>query len=368
MSRCCGLPLVVAEFGREFAAEDWLMTRRANQRLSVADLGRCEPCLTKPKNQSGLEVSRVEWIPNRRILRDVPRGFRLAFRCICGEDGQRRFVPDESLPTFLSRASVSGLAILDRVRQLSVEERQTYRLMSFLFRWSCDSRRTLQRRIHRREDFDLCLREREDGSQRDILPQSLEPHSSAGKWTPEKLLQAGYRASRKLGEPDPPFERQVELGLLEAARSIPCKIEDLSAEEIQNLIRLSLFGLNQGHSVRDAQVEERIECRLIEAVQRHLDQSTGAFDRWMFRDFDNLVQQLANRRTGGQIARESVRYVLFDLLWRSHRYVSDCVCLQIGRPDPGRSRAAQPCDQRARCDARRRRAVDRQSDRRDRRR
>ena len=305
------------------------MTRRPNQRISVADLGRCELHPTKPLDQSGPEVSRVEWIPNRRILRDIPPGFRLAFRCIRGEDGQRRFVPDESLPTFLSRVSVSGLAILGRIRQLTVEERQTYRLMSFLFRWSCDARRSLQRRIRRREDLDLCLREREDGSQRDILPQSLELHGGARKWTPENLLQAGHRASQKLGEPDPPFERQVELGLLEAARSTPYKIEDLPAEEIQELIRFSLFGLNQGRPPRDAQVEERIEQRLIEAVQRHLDQSTDAFDRWMFRDFDNLVQQLAKRRTGGQIARESVRYVLFDLLWRSHRYVSDCVCLQM---------------------------------------
>ena len=146
------------------------MTRRPNQRLSVADLGRCESRLTESQDQSGLGVSRVEWIPNRRILRDIPPGFRLAFRCIRGEDGLRRFVPDESLTTFLSQANVSGLAILNRVRRLSVEERQTYRLMSFLFRWSCDARRSLQRRIRRREDLDLCLREREDGSQRDILP------------------------------------------------------------------------------------------------------------------------------------------------------------------------------------------------------
>lgn len=116
---------------------------------------------------------------------------------------------------------------------------------------------------------------------------------------------------------------------MEAARSTPHQIEDLPAEEIQNLIRLSLFGLNQGRPPRDAQIEERIEQRLIEAVQRHLDQSTDDFDQWMFCDFDNLVQQLANRRTGGQIPRESVRYVLFDLLWRSHRYVSACVCLQM---------------------------------------
>ena len=43
------------------------MTRRPNQRLSVADLGRCESRITKPLDQSGLEVSRVEWVPNRRI-------------------------------------------------------------------------------------------------------------------------------------------------------------------------------------------------------------------------------------------------------------------------------------------------------------
>lgn len=305
------------------------MTRRTDQRLSVAGLGRCDERPATRRSQPGPNVSPVEWVPNRRILRDIPQGFRLAFRCICGEDGLRRFVPEESLPTFLSRASVSGLAILDRVQTLAVEERQTYRLMSFLFRWSCDSRRTLQRRIRRREDFDLCFRERGDGAQQDILPESLEVHGVARQWTPEKLLQAGQRASLKFGEANPTFERQVELGLLEAARATPHQIEDLSAEEIQKLLRFSLFGLNQGRSPRDEQLEERIEGRLTEAVQRHLGQSTADFDKWMFRNFDNLVQQLAKRKSGGEIARQSVRYVLFDLLWRSHRYMSDCVCLQM---------------------------------------
>ena len=153
-------------------------------------------------------------------------------------------IPEKRWTVFRTLTHAALAKLLCRLRLTTTFTGLAYRLMAFLFRRSSDARRSLQRRIRRREDLDLSLNERAVPSLRDIVPQSLEFHKKERQWTPDKLLKAGRHLSKKLGGPNPPIERQMELGLLEAAWSTPSKIEDLSAEEIQNLIRLSLFGLN----------------------------------------------------------------------------------------------------------------------------
>ena len=51
----------------------------------------------------------------------------------------------------------------------------------------------------------------------------------------------------------------------------------------------------------------------------------------MWKDFDNIVQQLAKRgrKQGEQASGQQVRFVMLDLLWRSFGYVSQCVRLQM---------------------------------------
>src|SRR5437763_1057338 len=73
------------------------------------------------------------WQPPEDLKGQLPGGFGLPFRVHVGPDGLRRVAPVGSIEGHVAGAWLGGFAILCRHRQLDPGQRQTYRLMWFLF-------------------------------------------------------------------------------------------------------------------------------------------------------------------------------------------------------------------------------------------
>ena len=313
------------------------MPNKRQEDLTAVRFGKLEPqdadSFIERTQAAGITANAMDWIPNRRVLRLVPPGFRLPLQVVCGTDGLRRISPRCDAREFLKRAACGGLAVLQRVRMLTREDRQTYRLMSFLFQWSFSDRRLLSRTIQRAEDLRLRQSERGGDSDRDILPD-IEITTHLGKTkrlTPQELLSCGPQSVRERGIPSETVSSQIHLGLLKVAGRSMDRLSALQAEDTPAIIRISLLGHDQGERSEDAELIDLVEERLVEAVQKHLDWTDEEFRKWMWNDFDNIVQQLAKRgrKQGEQASRQQVRFVMLDLLWRSFGYVSQCVRLQM---------------------------------------
>lgn len=282
---------------------------------------------------AGLSVEAMEWKPNRRVLKGIPSGFFLPLQMITGNEGLRCIAPRCNAREFLLLAATGGLAIMQRIRTLTTEDRKSQALMMLIFRWSFSDRRLMGRTIRRGEDLRLRQSERGGDSDIDILPD-IEITNSLGtpeRLTPERLLSCGLKSATERGIPSQGVSQQINLGLLEMAHCSPALVNPLGQDDSAQIIRISLFGLDQGERTEDADLKALVEERLIQAVQKHQDLSDDEFRHWMWNDFDNIVQQLANRRSksGEPVSRQQVRFILFDLLWRSFGYVSGCVRLQM---------------------------------------
>jgi hypothetical protein len=309
------------------------MPHNAKVNLRPRDLGRLEFGTFPPADPLGLtgfSEKALAWVPNRRVVRDIPKGFRLPIRLVTRRDGLRQIVNGELLSNFLVNAAAGGFAILSRTERYSKEQKQTYRLMQMLYRWSEEDRRMLVRAISSREDLELSGREaRELDGARDVLPEiRIQDGDQSHRWTVDDLLDAGLREALAAGKKNPPINRQLELGLLAAAKRSP-DTASLTAEQSGALLRLSLFGLNQGNTPRDSHLSEAVEERFIASVVKHTELDFAAFSKWMYEDFDNLVQLLSRPRKGLSVSRQEVRYILYDLLWKSFSYVSECVEMQL---------------------------------------
>ena len=313
------------------------MPNKRQEDLATVHFGKLEPqqadSFIERSQAAGITADAMDWIPNRRVLRLIPLGFRLPLQVVRGADGLRRILPRCTAREFLVRAATGGLAVMQRVRKLTKDDRQSYRLMSLLFQWSFSDRRLMSRRIRRTEDLRLRQSERGGDSDRDILPdiEATNHLDKTKRLTPEELLRCGRQSARERGVPAEDVSHQIHLGLLEMAHHSSVQTNALCPEVSAAIIRISLFGLEQGERTNDAELKALVEERMIQAVQKHLDLPNKEFSRWMWKDFDNIVQQLAKRtnKQGGPVSRPRVRYILFDLLWRSFGYVSQCVRMQM---------------------------------------
>lgn len=277
--------------------------------------------LTEKKGAAGLSTEAIEWKPNRRILKRVPQDFRLPLQLVTGDDGVRRILPGCNVGEFLVRAATGGLAVMQRARKLTKDDRQSYRLMSFLFQWSFSDRRLMSRTIRRAEDLRLRQSERSGDSERNVLPdiETINRLNKPERLTVDGLLKCGRESASERGISADSISRQINLGLLAVAAQSSNRTIRSSFQDSAGIIRFSLFGIDQGEPSNDDVLKALVEERLIQAVRKHLDSPDEKFRKWMWEDFDNIVHQLAQRksRQGGPVSRQQVRFILFDLLWRS---------------------------------------------------
>jgi hypothetical protein len=165
--------------------------------------------------------------------------------------------------------------------------------------------------------------------QHDVLPDEvgLDPSGNGERWSVAQLIQFGHESAVAAGIAHPSQRTCSERGLLTAARNNPIDVAQFSPAEALRHLRLILFDFGPNTAAaRNPATIDRITERLLEAIWRHLNDTTENFDGWLFRDFDNVIHQVAQRVAGeGPIPREAVRQVRIELAFRAYQYAGQCV-------------------------------------------
>lgn len=300
----------------------------ARERCGETEFGHVEVSDTPPTAGWPGAVHGLRWRPNRRKLRRLPDDFGTSFQLM--ESGGGRFLrPVGPLTQFVETAFVGGLALLDATQRFDQPTRQSYRLMSLLFRWSFSGRRLHARQIKRFEDLELTAGERRAAGQRSVLPEDLvaERKGRQRPLSPRELIEEGQSFSKEWGLRTESVARLIDYGLFSVAVRSPQSLL-LAPSDAEGCLRYALFGCGVGSPVKDPAVIELVEGRVVELFQKHLADPNERFNSWL-KDLSTIVRTISKQRGLEHIDPDGVRYVLFDLLWRSHRYVSQCVAAQM---------------------------------------
>lgn len=157
--------------------------------------------------------------------------------------GAGQAAANKFLHEFLVRAAVGGLAIQHRRTEVSVEERQSYRLQILLFQWSFSDHRLMTRARMRGEDSLLRRCERLKPSVREILPEicSHSEEARGRRLTSDALLTLGQVFAAETGMAAGVVQAQIDAGLLAAARMTTDGIA-LTSDQSGDGLRRALFG------------------------------------------------------------------------------------------------------------------------------
>ena len=305
------------------AADTSETTHSAHGRLTIRDLRRDE---SKPGTH--WVRARYVWRPPPELVAGVPENFKLELDVLTGRDGVRRIVPKQTVATFIRHAAVGGVALLAARTSMDDETRFSYRMMLMLSQQAHRFREHLDRGFRRESDLYRSTGRRNGGDSSHILPEELGlyPRQHGPGWNPADVLDHGRRAASKS---NPTTAELIRLGLLEAARRNPLDPNAISEAQAGSLVRMALFADPGNEPLAEAQFSE-IQSRLLEAVQKQ-DRKPGAqFWKWLYDDLDNIVHAIAKRKTRGiRLNRMEVRRGILELVTQSHRYVGDCVHVQM---------------------------------------
>jgi hypothetical protein len=175
----------------------------------------------------------------------------------------------------------------------------------------------------------------------DVLPEDvgLNSRGEGDRLSVAHLTESGRRAAQETGGCRNPISKQaIAFGLLEAAKLNPLEVRD---EEVMPLVRMALFDIDSSEGAPLEELVEIVAERLLEAIDRHLDDFQEAFDQWFSGSSNSLVKQIAQQKSkrGGELPREDVRQALLHLGWRAYGYVGQCVhtlmrTIKNAMPDP----------------------------------
>ena len=269
---------------------------------------------------------RYTWTPPARLNADLPPGFTLALDCVVGADGVRRFRPACQTETFVSLAFVSGLAILNDVKRLDPETRQSYRAMWLVFGMVQSMREHNKRAFRTARDLYVRPSGRTLHAEWSLLPEDVGQDSDGDgrTWSIRELLDHGREAAKNSGIRNPNSAVAIPLGFVEAAKRNPLLVEP---ERVLPLVRYALFQINADQSTPGTAFVEVVAERLLRAVQRHLDESADDFNDWFSGPKSGLLSSLCSMKDeqGRKLRRDEVRQALLQLGWESYQYVAGCI-------------------------------------------
>jgi hypothetical protein len=284
---------------------------------------------------SRFAISRYTWVPPETLADQLPPGFTFSLRCICfPEDELRRFYPLNNFDEYIAQAFAGGLALLDRIKNLSPEQRFSYRAMWQFFQRIRRTREHFGNRLLNGGSLRITRSGREGSQNFSILPESVGLNSQKkGKpWAVGQLLRIGESEARAQGISNPTEEDCVGYGLVCAARLDPLEVPE---DQVPALIRLALYESIPVEAFRNLSPDDPLVTKLREAVldrslvalERHLGDEAALFDGWLAGQKNSFVRQLAQQKKafGGPLQRDVVRRVLQDLGWDAYPYMADCL-------------------------------------------
>jgi len=278
-----------------------------------------------------IRKTRYTWRPPQDLIeaRELPAGFSLSFDCFISKNNMRQFAPSLDVNAFILHASLAGGAFLTRRPNVSKHEQFSYHAMRLIYQQAPGLREHLDRSFKCEQDLHVPKAGRIDQDVAHILPAGLglDAKGNGVPWKPGDLIEHGQSEAAERGLVKADQATVIRLGLLAAARQNPFRLIKIAQAESLSLVRLALFDLGAALDPLAPAHSEMFQERLLTALERHVDKGTEGFDKWFFRQGDNLIHQIAKRKSGGQPqARETMRQAQLELIFRSFTYVGDCVC------------------------------------------
>ena len=327
------------------------MPKTAKRDVEPGDLGSLEQvdpdesCLRL--SRAGVEVSALDWIPNRRTLRgrlpekvggrDDCRLPLVSFKV----DGHRRFFPRGTQRDFLQIAAVNGAAIWDRMGHLEGKRLFYARLHTLMFPRSFSLRRLQRRRITRLEDLRL-RRGEGDGGSTTCLPNDLINRladSTRGDAAALRLFRSLFLTADEMPEKHRLAFVLFDLAC-EAISGTTVTEDSLRVLREQSLPGMVIRSRRPASNVLDAYAA--LEQQMWYVLKGHIDSSPEQFQTWFYGTKDGYVDQLSRRKldipgqTDGPsvISRPVARWHAQQHLYRSFHTISWLVHGQMLAVEP----------------------------------
>jgi len=259
---------------------------------------------------------------------DLPLDFELSLKCDATDDGVRRMSPLQDVGSFILKASLAGQAIIEAHQGLSSEQRFSYAAMRLFAQHTHHLRECFGRSFAREGDLYLIKAIRAGLPYPDILPDliGMDARGNGQRWSVGALLRIGREAARDAQCDTNDDATCIRFGIHAAARLNPLDPDEMTPEELRRLIRFVLFDLSPANQEISQVVKQRVEGRILAALERHIDDTTEDFDEWFFVKRDNLTHQVAKQKKGGGcIDRTIVRSVQLEMVIKANEYVADCL-------------------------------------------
>jgi hypothetical protein len=271
-----------------------------------------------------LTVTRYQWVTPSSWGAELLGDAGYSLRSISGAYG-RRFHPVSDVNSYLGTAFACGLAALSQAKNLSAEQRYSYRAHWLLFQRLLASREHLKSRLEHPKSLRISRTGRNFHGRRSLLPE-LVGRDSSGKgrsWSLDRLLDEGRMEADEQGVPHPTGIDCVRYGLLCAARRNPLCLQP---SDVLPLVRSALYEPSGGENISSSTREAVIE-RVLMAIERQRDRDAEEFERWFQGPKNSFIGQIAKtqRSLGEVLERDTIRQVLFDESWLAYQAVADCV-------------------------------------------
>lgn len=327
------------------------MTNLQSWPADARSMGTIEvrPATDHPGNKpSQRTVDQYIWTPHAEFRDEFPTDYRLEMDCFTVQSGNRRFLPSKGYAdgSFLLHASVGGMAYLTRDWKRSAvdqDERSAqlkdYRFQQFLFQWSWNKKRRMDREIQSIHDIYLRIQERIDSFTTSILPVWITRFH--GQTDPKRVdaevirtfLGEGIEEANRQGNAQISEAEFIRRRIIDIARTDPMQVnrecQGIGKRRVEMIRESFLSDVDIGREVRVPEGRE-VRSRLWEAYQRHDDRDTAGFRKWMFEEGDALVQSIARpKRDAINPTRETVHHEFAEMVWESIQATSFLVRTQM---------------------------------------
>ncbi|MHC4400606.1 MAG: hypothetical protein ACYTG0_13100 [Planctomycetota bacterium] len=288
----------------------------------------------EPRRNVTVTCAHGEWRPPDRLAQFLPEEFSVPLDCYTGSDGLRRIVPRCNFEELIDVGALVGLAVLHGERDFDREVDGSYRAMQLIHQYvrgrAYRGTRGMKEHLTREFEYsrDLYIRSpgRLSDGERDVLPDDvgLNADGKGKRLSIEQVTGLGRQAASEAGHDNPTSNLAIPYGFYEAAKMHPLEIYP---EEVPALAKMALFEIDSSEDELSEEFVDIVTERLLEAIQRHHDDSREEFDKWFVGPGSSLVKQIAQqkRKRGGKLPREQVRRALLQIGWRAYEYVGQCV-------------------------------------------
>lgn len=338
--------------GRLFC-EVAMSDRQDPGRVECVDVERGIPLFNWLERIPASRRETLLWYPPDDLKEQYPdrRQLVVPFRCYLGADGLRRFSPvggtrpwhgrERPDPlVFIRWAWAGGLPLLGRLRHLTDDDMDMFRMKYFVFLDSLELKEFYRREFLYKQDLAIPWREREDKRLESMLDWIEVPEccrenlcAEANKTRGGKakipettvnidsFIELGRSRAVEDGIPTPHISICLKYGFYAAAQHAPRAIPE---DEVPRLIQQSLFDFPVPPT------RERVEqawARTYKAYVAHRRHSTEGFNDWRRGPKGNFFSEVSKlrRAPGGKFDIHEFRRAVLVIGWDAFTSVAACL-------------------------------------------